>query len=225
MVNNIDFNNLEEKDSLEKYLELFNNQFNGTLKNVFLVEHPIVSVDKKKLSDKQCIPDAILSDGSWIEITTFSRSASMRKMMGDTRRYREKFEGIRPMPEISPYELEPLISQWGKAMEKKIIKDYSQFLLLADLQVSKGILLIVFMQNDPFFDYREYLDFIDYAKYEYIYDNFNFSKNCFQKIMFLAHVYIEGGWQYKLEIILDSKAIDRTSRRSERKRNCNIEVS
>jgi hypothetical protein len=213
MIDRVDINALEEKQFLEIYLELINERLNSHQEKIFLVEHPIVSVDKKELRDNQCIPDAILSDETWIEITTFSRSDSMRKLIGDLQKHSEKFEGIKFIRGISPNEFRPLILQWGKAMEKKIIKDYSRFELLANMKSGKGILLIVFVNNDPFFNNREYEAFIENARYEYIYDNFDFSKNCFQKIMFLGFVEAQNVWQCKLETILDPKTINRTTHR------------
>ncbi len=206
----IDIDALEEMTLIKSYIKHLATE-NPAIK---LLECPITSIKEGDMSKGQCIPDAILNDRSWLELTTISRSRGMRQQIGDMRKHPEKFEGQRFIPGIQKFN--PIDLEFYDAVIRKINKDYSQFTELAKTN-ALGRLLIMLVNNDPFFDLNAYAEFLDTVWDKRFWVQANFLGSCFEQIVFGAMVLTTNGMQLKFETILQPEAIQRIKSRNERK--------
>lgn len=146
---NKELNEGMERKIIEAYLSFYE------MKAVIL-EHPIVSIAQSALNG-QCIPDAILDNGYWVEVTTFSRNENIYKKIMENAKGKNRHIAISE-PYMVNLSVDLLLTEFAKAVKKKTVKDYTRFTQIA--KVPEGILLVFFNTDDPFFDEIAFSGFI-----------------------------------------------------------------
>lgn len=197
MVNQDDLNRQEELYIMNLLL-----QFMQSKGRTFAIkEMPITSVGH--LSKGQSVPDALLDDGTWIEITTFSRTPDMYK------RIAKRARGKTPHTLISgPYtcnlDAQLLVQSFTEALQKKIQKNYEEFAKIVQAKI-KGILLIVFVCEDPCFD-DAHKEFLSIIKDKHVIGSWGIENSCFNQVIFGA--FIVNQEKYVFDVIVDSEIME-----------------
>ena len=111
----------------------------------------------------------------------------MREHIGRMRKFRDNFQNQKIITGISPSEWKNLSLSFFQAVQKKIGKDYSQFSNLSNLE-PLGILLVCFVDEDPFFMPEEFEQFINQVKDEHIFDSLKLGDSQFCQIFFGAYI-------------------------------------
>lgn len=177
-----------------------------------IIESPIYSVTNKELGKNNGIPDAIILDENehrvFVEHTSFSRCQEMQRQIRDLAKYPEKYDECKYINGISLDKYEPLSYGYIKAITQKLNKDYRKFSELANTE-KKGILLITFLNNDPFFTYESFNTFIQTVQDDHFCNAIDFFKGCFDKIIFGANVPAYYKMELHFEVIHDSKSIQK----------------
>ena len=179
-------NQIEERQIIEKYCL----KVGG-----YILEHPIKSVNPEiGISPADAIIN-INGKKEWLELTTISRHIEMRKQIGDLRKHPEKYKGQSFIPGISPAKFESLPLKIYEAIIKKMNKNYS---CMSSLLGKKGILLICFVNNDPFFDIDNWRNLIGILKDHHIQCSWlvNVKNKYFKEIVFGAYV-MQKGWMFE----------------------------
>ncbi|MBI2774733.1 hypothetical protein HYX58_01890 [Candidatus Dependentiae bacterium] len=209
---------LEQSYFIEKYIE-YRDKFSA--ENLSLIECPIISVNNKQLGHGQCIPDAIVNKNDscqWIELTTFSRNQLMARRIREMIKYPEHFEGQRIILGIPPREFDSLIVGFHEAIRKKVSKDYSRFAHLSNTNL-QGTLLVIFVNEDHFFDEIEYYQFINAVKDEHILFSWGVATGQFDQIILGANVLINGQWVSTFEPIVNREKMVHLRKRQQIKEN------
>lgn len=204
---------LDKKEELHLIKEYINYLKEKGLDPIF--ESPIMSISNQQLPANQCMPDAILN-GSWLELTTFTRCPEMRKQIGEQRKFPEKFESVKFIPGICPSKFQSLSINAYEAIYKKCQKDYSAFTKLAGI-TKKGTLLVMFVNEDPFFDMPQFEALIDQMKDQNFFANVDLSKLQFDTIILGAFVNNNNQWNYEFRDVLDAATINKINLRKQRK--------
>ncbi len=200
----INMAHLEEAFLLQQYAE----------DRKIIFENPRERVKENQLRKGQSIPDAIIPElNEWVELTTFSRSERMRSLIGEIRKYPDRFQNMRYIPGYLFGDFRPLEVEAYNAIVRKNSKDYSQFSSLAGLS-QNGILLLRFVNIDPFHDIKEYNKLISILSDEIVLFTRGVHQSQFCQIVFGAYVCDRGVWQTKFTVVADKDKMARLRNRN-----------
>jgi hypothetical protein len=199
-MNNSDINRQIERIRIQLYLKHVNNPDS---KEAIIAECPITSVTQKQMEPGQSIPDAIIIDANgknWLEETSFSRSKCMHKDIGKARHNQHQANHDQKIIYISTRLMfenfhDTILKKIGNTELNKKPKSYGKFAEISTLP-EKGILLVTFEDESPFFDYREYSVFLNFAqKNADLFASLESKEHYFYTVIFGGYV-VGIGWKF-----------------------------
>lgn len=209
---NINLSAIEEK----YFIEQFRDYFESKMGIQITIQSPIMSVKYNQLDRGQSLPDGIIEGlGVWMELTTFSRNQAMRKQIGELRKFPDRYSKHAYIPGVAiNLDKNMLVSQAYEAISKKITKDYSQFVTLSKTQ-DKGILLIRFVNNDPFHDDNEFRELFDLLSDEHILYSWRVHQGQFNMIMLSSFINSQSYPRLRFAVIADDETFSRLRSRDQ----------
>lgn len=203
----------EEYYYLNELVKHFNKQ--EDIASVF--QYPILKSIQKELKNSGSISDALIDHNGkrrWVEIVTMSRSKNERSIIGKERKGDLSTVGIVRTMNLNVAHNETFSSLLS-AISVKCAKNYSEFAELT--QSSNGILLVGFMNSDPFFTRHELAQLIEKID-EHTMDSLLCGKSNFSEIYFSCCVdMLNGEWQNIVVCIANADMMNRARDRYIRK--------
>jgi hypothetical protein len=191
----------EEKDYLDRFVAYLKMQN----EDAAIVECPIASSIQKEMKKGDSVPDGIIKRGTeicWVEIVTMSTYDEERKRINQQRNKKITVDDNMIYIINLGWAAESCKEQLGKVLKNKFSKKYSNFAQLK--QVTKGILLIGYIYEHPFFDTDHINELLSSFNEKVLY-SLGAGNSNFDEIYFCAYVQdVDGSWLFKIVCIVDS---------------------